>query len=117
MSRESAVKAKASHIKATVYFLPTEDGGRKTPAGKQIFLVPFLLNGSYYDCVLKLFDVGPMRPGQTAEIPIVFMCPQRVIPLLKHRSKFELWEGRTIAKGTVTEIFWRTSTATDGLTW
>jgi hypothetical protein len=93
-------------IISTVRFLRTDEGGRKTPIyGGEIYQCPVLLNGHFFDCGLLLYDFNiAINPGGSIVVPMRFLLPDIVKPQLKLGTKFQLWEGKTIAEGKVIEI-------------
>jgi len=101
--REETLKSKKPHIYAKIQFYTTEEGGRKTPTNDKWFGCPAIINNLYYDCILLLFYFGSIKPGDTVEVPIVFINKD-VVKLLKNGDRFELWDGRVFAEGIVNKI-------------
>jgi len=91
-------------IVATVRLFPTEEGGRTGPTPAEGFACPLEFEGQKFDCRLLLDQAGPLSPGTTARVPIAFLIAENIKPRLKVRSRFTLWEMRTIGEGTVEEI-------------
>lgn len=91
---------------AQIFFIPTSEGGREceTPPGAEGFNCIFGFGGAFYDCRLLLEEVGPLRPGQEAVVPIAFFFPELIKHQLKVGDKFFLRELRKIADGEIQEI-------------
>jgi len=93
------------HIIAEIQLYPTEAGGRSGPTPTDKFGCLFEIEGEYFDCRLFLEGVGPLSPGQTAAVPIVFLRPDLVNPSLTISRSFHLWDGKRFANGQVKEVF------------
>lgn len=91
-------------IMARVWFYPTAHDGRQSPTPKDIFGCLLELNGDYFDCRLLLTEIGPLYPGQQAEVPIKFLNFVLVKHQLAPGKKFYLRDKRIIAEGEVTKI-------------
>lgn len=102
--RVRAVSFKAD-ILAEVQLLPTEKGGRRVPTPADKFGCPVGIGGEFFDMRIDLSSVGSLSPGQTARVPMAFLRPDFVLPLLHVGSEFSLWEMRTIGHGRVIEIY------------
>jgi hypothetical protein len=91
-------------IIATVRFLSTDEGGRKSATPSSRFGCIFTFKDKNFDCFLLLNDVGEVMPGDKIRVPIAFLYPE----LLKHELHvgdcFTLRELRIIAEGQVEEI-------------
>ena len=92
------------NIIAKVRFFSEKKGGRKSPTPKKIFGCPMVIKNNYYDCRLVLNDIGSIKPGNDIVVPIIFLDPQTVLPIIKKNDKFELWDGGIIAEGKVLKI-------------
>jgi hypothetical protein len=92
------------NITAQVSLLPSAEGGRKGPTPPDVFGCPVGISGEFFDMRIDLSMVGPLRPGTSAEVPIRFLRPDLVVPLLHPGDTFTLWEGRTIGTGKVLRI-------------
>jgi len=88
-------------IRAQITFLTTEEGGRLSPTPANFFNCPMLIKQQCFDSRLQLAEIGFIAPGDTVEVPIKFLDPDRVLPLLIVGDSFELWEARPIARGKV----------------
>jgi hypothetical protein len=92
-------------IRAEVHLFPTGGGGRKGTTPPRRFGCPAEIEGEFFDCWLLLDEVGSLSPGSTTVVPIKFLRPDFVLPLLKVGSQFKLMEGhRNIATAKVLEI-------------
>jgi hypothetical protein len=87
-----------------VELLATEDGGRNGPTPSDKFGCPLEIGSKFYDCRFDLTESGPLRPGHSSVVPVAFLFPEDVIPLLSQGTTFNLWEGRTIGSGRVISI-------------
>jgi hypothetical protein len=92
-------------ILAEVRLLPTGDGGRRAPTPTDKFGCPVGIGSEFFDMRIDLSDIGSLSPGQTARVPMAFLRPDFVLPLLHVGSEFTLWEARTIGHGRVIEIY------------
>jgi hypothetical protein len=91
-------------IIAEVRFFTTEEGGRNSSTPKSFFGCPMIIGGAKYDCRLLLDEIGSIKPGGEATVPIKFLDTETVLAFLKNEDNFELWEMRTIAEGKVIDI-------------
>lgn len=87
-----------------IEMLPTANGGRAGATPPNQFGCVFELGGEYYDCRLDLTSSGPLIPGQSANVPLAFLFPEKVVPRLMEGAQFHLWEGHTIATGHVKSV-------------
>ena len=96
----------APDILATVRLFRSEDGGPKNTLRGDL-RCPVQLGENYYDCQMQLWEVGPLEPGaEKHEVPICFLCPDLVKDKLSQGVKFQIWDGRIIGEGTVSEVFY-----------
>ena len=93
-----------THVVAEIHFIPTAEGGKKLQLTRSLFGCPLNLNGDYFDMRIDLSEVGIVSPGDTVRVPMAFLSPELILPRLRVGSEFTLWEGRTVARGRVTEI-------------
>lgn len=91
-------------IFARVTFFRTEDGGHNGPTPPTFFGCPFVMDDQMNDCRLLLDGIGSISPGQTVEVPIIFLCPKLVVDRLKVGREFKLWEMGIIAEGDILEV-------------
>jgi hypothetical protein len=91
-------------IIAKIYFYKTEEGGRKGPVSVELFHCPSEINGEKFDCGLEIGKNRTVAPGDTITVPVYFLSPKIVRPMLTARSQFKLWDGRFIADCVVEEI-------------
>ena len=90
-------------IIAKIYFYKTEEGGIKNCLSGNI-RYPSEINGEKFDCGFNVEEHRSITPGDTIIVPISFLSPQIVMPMLKIGSKFKLWNTRFIADCIVEEI-------------
>ncbi len=91
-------------IIASVQFILTDAGGRKSPVLASVFKCIFDHGGELNDCALMLNGFGDVWPGQQIKVPIRFLRPDLVRPRIKSGDGFKLREDRTIAEGIIEEI-------------
>ena len=84
-------------ILAEVRLLSTEHGGRQGPTPTDKFGCPVGIGAEFFDMRIDLSDTGSLSPGQTARVPMAFLRPDLVLPLLQIGSEFNLWDGRQVA--------------------
>jgi hypothetical protein len=89
---------------AKIKLYETDVGGRCEPTPSDQFGCLVEINGEYFDCRLMLESIGSLRPGQIAIVPIKFLRPDLVCPLLRISQDFRLWDGKTVGNGEVQEI-------------
>lgn len=91
-------------IEAEIYFLTTEEGGRKTPAFSG-YRPQFYYDGHDWDAVQNYIDVSEVYPGQTVTAHLSFMSPQCHVGKLSLDKEFLVREGqKVVARGKVTKI-------------
>jgi len=88
----------------TVRFLPPEEGGRSQPAGGRTFGCPIFIDGEGFDCRL-LLDGLVLQPGKLYEVPVKFLRRDYADERLHVGTPITLWEGRTIASGTISRVY------------
>lgn len=90
-----------NNLKALVRFRTTVEGGRLTDIkGASHYSAPVFVDGQGFDC--RIILNGRVLPlGETLELELHFLNPKAAIPLLPRGTHFTLWEGKTIAEGTV----------------
>lgn len=93
------------HIFAEIRLLLTNQGGRKQPTPADEFGCPVRVAGELFDTRMDLRDTGSLSPGATARVPIRFLRPDFVRPLIQIGSEFTLWEMRMIGHGRVLQIY------------
>jgi len=94
----------APQFVAELTFLPTSDGGRKGPTPADWFGCPLQFESARYDVRFDLSHSGPIKPGDTVQVPGRFLVPDLILSKLKVGSVFQLWELQVIAHGRVIEL-------------
>ena len=96
---------------ATIHMLDTAKGGRSQPIPGTSFGCPVFfqdvpaLSGHGYDCRLLLSGGKALAPGEDAEdVLVLFLSSEEVFRHVRVGTKFTLWEGKIIGRGTVTRI-------------
>jgi GTPases - translation elongation factors len=91
-------------IETEITFVPTEHGGRKTPALSG-YRPQFYFGSLDYDADQEYPDVESVMPGQTARAFLRFLSPDYVIEHVSSGMEFQVREGsRVVAHGRVTKI-------------
>jgi hypothetical protein len=93
-------------IAARVHFLATADGGKTVtiPASADHYSVPMCIDAEHFDVRLKPLVPQDIAPGDTLDVEMQFLFPELALPRVSVGTTFTLWEGRTIASGTVTGV-------------
>lgn len=89
------------HVK--VRFKTAEEGGRQSAVSGDFYACPFLVEGKGFDSRLLLAG-RRLELGETYEVPVKFLNPQKVLPYLTEGQAFILWEGKDVAAGSVISI-------------
>jgi elongation factor Tu len=91
-------------IEAEITFVPTEQGGRKTPAFPG-YRPQFYYDGMDWDAAHEYPDVEKVLPGQTVRTLLTFSRPQIHFGRVVEGMEFLVREGqRTVAHGRVTKL-------------
>ena len=88
----------------TIRFLSPEEGGRSQAAGGRTFGCPMFIDGEGYDCRLLLEGLV-LQTGKLYEVPVKFLRRDYADARLHVGNPITLWEGRTIASGTISRVF------------
>lgn len=96
----SLEKVKADAI-VNIEMLPTSEGGRSGPTPPNQFSCLLQVSGRNFDCRLHLTGSGSLLPGGSATVPVTFLYPEDVLPLLAVGTSITLWDGRVVATGRV----------------
>lgn len=91
-------------IVASLRFISTDEGGRKSPIVAPQFACTFKHDGEANDCRLLLEEKGDVWPGQQLSVAIKFLYPDLVRPRLRVGDHFQLLEGKVIAQGTIEAV-------------
>src|SRR4051794_21954434 len=92
-----------------VRLFPTALGGRRTAISIPEYRCPVFFDDQRedaYDCQLLLGEVGAiLEPGGPSVIvPVTFMSPDLVLPMLRPGVRFILWEGKDIGEAVVVQM-------------
>src|SRR5205807_8066428 len=91
-------------IEAEVTFVPTEQGGRKTPAFSG-YRPQFYYDGHDWDADQEYPDVESVAPGQTVRALLRFLSPDLQVGRVHPGMEFQVREGaRVVAHGRVKKI-------------
>ncbi len=101
--RREAVRTMKPHLHARLTLYPVEDGqevyslrmGRSGPCGPS-------LEGTSWSGFPIVGDTE-MRPGETREVPFVFLVGEQAAVELRAAGRFYLWAGRLIGEATVVD--------------
>jgi hypothetical protein len=89
-------------IISNIKFYTTEENGRKSPTNHHQFGCIFFVDNKMHDCRLLLDEIGSITPGEYKKnVPIKFLSPELILPILKKGLKFYLWDMRNIAEGEI----------------
>jgi len=89
---------------AEIWLYPTSEGGRQGATPADAFGCLFELGGELFDCRIILGEVGPLRPGQKATVPIRFLLRDLVYELQPGQT-FYLREINRIGEGKIVTVF------------
>lgn len=93
-------------ILADIEFFPTDKAGRKMQTPPNMFMCTVVINKKNWDTRLLLEKIGSIKPRELKkDVPIKFLSPDIVVPMLKVGSEFPIRDGAVIGKGYVTMIF------------
>jgi elongation factor Tu len=91
-------------VEAEITFVPTEQGGRSTPAFSG-YRGQFFYDGHDWDADQEYPDVESVLPGQTVRALLRFASPEMHEGRLRPGTEFQVREGaRIVARGKVTKI-------------
>ena len=93
-------------ILAKVKCYPIEEGGSKTSIMTGIYPCAMFIEDAQtgYDCRLLLDGFTALSPSDEITVPIVFSCPELVLPHLTTGTRFNLWKVGFKAKGEILKI-------------
>ena len=104
MSAPAKTYAFPPDIEAEITFVPTEQGGRKTPAFSG-YRPQFYYDSHDWDADQEYPDVESVLPGQTVRALLRFLSPDAHVGRVQPDMPFEVREGaRVVARGRVTKI-------------
>jgi translation elongation factor EF-Tu-like GTPase len=104
MSTPSKTYSFPPDIEAEITFVPTDRGGRTTPAFSG-YRPQFYYNEQNFDADQEYPDVEAVFPGQTVRAFLRFLSPDVHIDRVRPGLEFEVREGvRIVARGRVTKI-------------
>lgn len=86
-----------------VLFLTPEEGGRQKNFVDDWYGCPMGVRGKFFDCRLDLRG-RTVHLGERILLPVKFLNPDQVLSVIKNGDKVVLWEGRTIARGTIVKV-------------
>lgn len=95
---------KPRDVEAEIYFLATEEGGRKGPAYTD-YRPQFYYDGHDWDAPHEYPDVEQVNPGDTVRAYLAFLSPQEHVGKLHIGKEFLIREGaKTVGRGKITKI-------------
>ena len=104
MSAPAKTYAFPPDIEAEIAFVPTEQGGRKTPAFSG-YRPQFYYDSHDWDADQEYPDVESVLPGQTVRALLRFASPDAHVGRVQPGMEFEVREGaRVVARGRVTKM-------------
>lgn len=96
---------KGPNVLARVTFRRTEEGGLSEPTPPDTLRCISDFDGERFSCFVLLSEVGSVRPGDVVTVPIQFLYPEYVKPLLHIGRRFDLRDWRPIASVEVVEVY------------
>jgi len=100
-------------IEVEIYFLSTEEGGRKGPAYNN-FRPQFHYDGRDWDAVHVYPDVDCVKPGETARAFLMFLSPAQHLGNVYVGMDFLIREGaRTVGRGVIKNLIELEKSAND----
>jgi translation elongation factor EF-Tu-like GTPase len=92
------------HIEATIRFLSTAEGGRRTPVFSG-YRPQFFYNDRDWDAEHEYPDAEAVHPGDTVRAYLRFFRPEAQVNRVQVGMPFAIREGaHTVAVGTVTSV-------------
>jgi translation elongation factor EF-Tu-like GTPase len=99
------VELPTCHLTATLYLLPTDEGGRQTAIRKDVYRPQFFLGLSSASCRVDEIDKGTLSPGEEGEVEMTLVHPEQWGAELRPGAKFEIREGsRVVGKGIIRDV-------------
>jgi hypothetical protein len=89
---------------AKIRLLPSSQGGRLGPTRADKHYCIMVVGDRNLDVRLYLDQIGPLRPGHEAVVPIGFVDPQFAKQFVTEGTAFKLRELRIIGEGVVQEL-------------
>jgi hypothetical protein len=89
---------------AKVHLLPTSQGGRAGPTRADKHHCIMIVGDHNLDVRLELDQIGSLRPGQEAVVPIRFADPEFAKKFVNEGTTFKLREVGIIGEGVVQEL-------------
>lgn len=89
-----------------VRFKTTAEGGRRGPVvitDGFHYGCPLLIDSEYFECRLLVTNTT-LELGVDYELPVKFLHPDLVMPLLAVGKPIVLWEGKEVATGHVVSV-------------
>lgn len=91
---------KNENISLKVRFKPSQEGGKTIPISGEFYGCPMIIDGEAFDCRL-LLNGQVLQLGKWYEVPVKFLNPDIVFPILRGGKKVSLWEGKNVAEGII----------------
>ncbi|HXQ50140.1 MAG TPA: hypothetical protein VN802_03510 [Stellaceae bacterium] len=91
-------------IVARVTLYGTSPGGRHGPTPRDELRCMMVIDGETLDVRLYFHSERPLRPGQTAKIPIRFLFPDQAKKLVSVGKTFLLREMNSIGEGVIDQV-------------
>jgi len=89
---------------ASLYFYPTEKGGRKYPLRYKNFGTVGMFEKENFSVYILQPSEWFAKPGDKVSLPMKFLFPFAK-ETIRVGDKFHLWEGKFYAEGIVEEIY------------
>ncbi len=92
-------------VLADIHLFAAKEGGRYSATPPQFLACQFEFESQSFDCRLLLEEVGSLQPGSTARIPIRFLHPALIKPIVNVGDVFGLRDYRRIGEGRIAAIW------------
>lgn len=86
-----------------VRFKTTAEGGRNSAITGNIYSCPLFIDGEGFDCRIAVGN-QTLELGEKYRLPVAFLCPDLARPKLVPGRPVTLWEGKSVAEGTVSDV-------------
>lgn len=104
MSEHNSFSNPIAELRATIYYLPEKEGGRKTWIGNG-YRGQFFYDGKDWDACQNFINKDKCLPGENVDCYLITLSPQYHIGKFYLGKEFEIREGsKVVGRGIITEI-------------
>ena len=89
---------------AEAYLFTQEEGGRNRPIMSTEYRATLVYDGTFYEAREYVINHDNWLLGETRTIGVRLLTPSVHVGNLYPGKSFELWEGRQVARGTITSV-------------